>query len=62
MIQLELTENEAVTLANVLDYYVSELRMEIADTEEKRMRDELKIEEDVLKEIAQTLRERLANA
>jgi len=34
MIQLELTENEAVTLANVLDYYVSELRMEIADTEE----------------------------
>jgi hypothetical protein len=59
MIRLDLTETESAALVKVLDYYVSELRMEITDTEQKDLRDALKTEEDVLKKILQTLKERL---
>jgi hypothetical protein len=59
MIRLDLTETESAALVKVLDYYVSELRMEITDTEQKDLRDALKTEEDVLKKIQQTLKERL---
>jgi hypothetical protein len=62
MIRLDLAENETVTLLQVLDYYASELRMEAADTEQKDLRDALKIEEDVLKKILQIPKERLEKA
>jgi hypothetical protein len=62
MIHLDLAEAEAATLVKVLDYYVSELRMEITDTEEKDLRDALKTEENVLKKILRTLKERLGEA
>jgi hypothetical protein len=62
MIQLDLTENEAARLVEVLGYYVSELRMEITDTEHRDFRDQLKGEEDVLKKILQVLKERLGGA
>ncbi len=62
MIHLDLTENEAATLVKVLDYYVSELRMEVTDTEQKDLRDALKVEEDALKKIVHTLKQGLAKA
>jgi hypothetical protein len=60
VIHLELTENEASTLVKVLDYYVSELRMEVTDTEQKDLRDALKVEEDTLKRLVQILKQKLA--
>lgn len=60
MIHLELTENDASTLVKVLDYYVSELRMEVTDTEQKDLRDALKVEEDTLKGLLQMLKQGLA--
>jgi hypothetical protein len=62
MIHLDVTETEAAALVKALDYYVSELRMEITDTEEKDLRDALKTEENVLKKILRTLKERLGEA
>ncbi len=62
MIRLDLTENEGATLVKVLDYYVSELRMEVTDTDLKDLRDQLKAEEGVLKKMLATLKERLAQS
>ena len=62
MIRLDLTENEAATLVKVLDYYVSELRMEVTDTDLKDLRDQLKAEEGVLKKMLATLKERLGQS
>jgi len=62
MIHLDLTENEAAALLKVLDYYVSELRMEVTDTEQKDMRDALKLEEGTLKKIQQALKTGLGRA
>ena len=59
MIQLELNEKDAATLVKVLNYYVSELRMEIADTDRKAMRDSLKTEEAALKSLAEHLQSKL---
>jgi hypothetical protein len=59
MIHLDLAEAEAATLVKVLDYYVSELRMEVTDTEQKDFRDTLKVEEDVLKKILRALKGQL---
>ena len=42
MVRLELTETQAETLREVLDHVLSELRMEIADTDRKVFRDRLK--------------------
>ncbi len=42
MIRLEITEDQAETLREVLDHVLSELRMEIADTDRKAFRDHLK--------------------
>lgn len=39
---IELTRQEAETLTDILESYVSDLGMEIADTERKDMRDEMK--------------------
>ncbi len=56
MVTLELTADDAALLAKVLDYYVSELRMEIGGTDRKTMRDDLKEQEVRLKTIAQSLK------
>jgi len=45
MIRLELSEAEAATLRDVLESYVSDLRMEIAGTEEMGLREALKARE-----------------
>ncbi len=42
MIQIELTENEAATLREALEMTVSELGMEIADTDRQDFRSSLK--------------------
>ena len=52
---LELTDAEAATLEDVLESYVSDLRMEIADTEQMRLRDELKAREALLKRLIERL-------
>ncbi len=51
MVTLTLTEKDVGVLRHVLEYYVSELRMEVAATERQEFRDNLKVEEDVLKSI-----------
>jgi hypothetical protein len=53
--QLNLTENEVLILKKTLDYYISDLRMEIADTEDKDFRDGLKQEEVILTKILKSL-------
>ena len=62
MIRVELKEAEAAALVKVLDYYVSELRMEVAGTEQKDLRDALKSEEDALKSVLQALKTKLGSS
>ena len=62
MIHLDLAEDEVAALVKVLDYYVSELRMEVAGTDRQTLRDALKIEEALLKNVLQTVKERLGKA
>lgn len=51
MARLDLDELEAATLSEVLEDYVSDLRMEIANTDSQEVRDELKERESVLKRV-----------
>ncbi|MDD1717803.1 MAG: hypothetical protein LUO88_01890 [Methanoregulaceae archaeon] len=55
-IQLTLTKTEASTLREVLESYLSDLRMEIVDTEQVEFREQLKEEETVLKKIIEALK------
>ena len=55
MPQLTLTDEEAGTLRRVLEEYVSDLRMEIADTDSMDFRDQLKQEEAFLKGLIEQL-------
>ncbi len=55
MRQLTLTDEEAGTLRRVLEQYVSDLRMEIADTDSMDFRDQLKREETFLKKLIEQL-------
>jgi len=48
MPRLDLTTEEARALREVLDHHLSELRMEIADTDSKDFRDGLKASKDAL--------------
>jgi len=56
MARLELSEEEVRTLAQVLDYALSELRMEIADTDRKDFREGLKAQKQTLASILDRLR------
>lgn len=56
MFHLDLNAEQRTTLIQVLESYVSDLRMEIADTERKDFRDPLKAQEAVLKGLLATLR------
>ncbi len=49
--QLNLSDSELLVLKKVLDNYLSELRMEIADTDQMDYREELKQEEIVIKKL-----------
>ena len=55
MIYLTLTADEVDTLTRALDRYVSDLRMEIANTDNQRFRNELKQEKTTLKTILGSL-------
>ena len=54
-VQVTLTDAEASTLREVLESYLSDLRMEIVDTEDKDFREKLKSEEKILKKIIDAL-------
>jgi len=55
MTQLNLNETEVSTLKKTLNCYLSDLRMEIGDTDQKEFRDGLKREEEVLTRILESL-------
>jgi hypothetical protein len=55
MIELDLTEQERVTLADVLEGCLSDLRMEISDTENKDYREMLKSRKQTLLKVLTTL-------
>jgi hypothetical protein len=55
MYTLNLTQKEVSVLKNVLDEYLSDLRMEVADTDKQDFRNSLKEEEETIKEILGTL-------
>ncbi len=54
--QLNLTDTEALVLEGVLESYLSDLRMEIADTDQMDFREKLKQEEVVVKKILAALK------
>jgi len=55
MIRLELTDDDAKVLREALESYLSDLRMEVADTDRQNFRDGLKQEEATIKTILGTL-------
>jgi len=55
MKRLELDEQQAEMLAEVLESYLSDLRMEIADTDSKDYRDALKARETFLRWVVERL-------
>ncbi len=60
MIRLELTQEEADYLLKLLQYYHSELRMEIADTDAMKFREQLKTEKRQLKNVREKLEQLIA--
>ncbi|HSD60043.1 MAG TPA: hypothetical protein VLC55_04250 [Burkholderiales bacterium] len=56
MFRLELDPEQRNTLIQALESYVSDLRLEIADTERKDFRDPLKAQEQILKGLLAALR------
>ena len=52
---LNLSSEQAETLAQVLEDYISDLRMEIADTDSQEFRDDLKKRELFLKDLLRQL-------
>ena len=55
MINLDITKEENDILAMVLESYLSDLRMEIADTDSMDFRESLKKRKEVLKKVLETL-------
>ena len=60
MARITLTQEEAATLRNVLSSYLSDLRMEVANTDSQPFREHLKREEAMLKKLLQQLDAELA--
>jgi hypothetical protein len=56
MAQLSLTSEEQSIVLEALESFLSDLRMEIADTEKKEMRDVLKNQEKVIGKVLDALR------
>jgi hypothetical protein len=55
MRSIELTNDEAQVLRNVLEAYLREVSGEISNTEKYELRDQLKQEREVIRKIAQGL-------
>lgn len=55
MHRLDLTSEEAYVLRETLGAYLSDLRMEMADTDRKDFRDQLRHRKEVLERIADAL-------
>ena len=55
MIRIELTDEEGGALQELLEYALSELRMEIADTDRKDFREKLKARKELLMTIQKKL-------
>ena len=56
MIQLDLTKEEKDILTEILENDLSDLRMEITDTDSSDFREMLKKQKEVLKKVLETLR------
>ena len=57
MIQLDLTKDEKAILAEILENDLSDLRMEITDTDSLDFREMLKKQKEVLKKVLETLQQ-----
>ena len=57
MVQLNLSPEEQNVLIEVLTACISNLRMEIADTDRKDFRDEIKVRKELLKKIVESLQQ-----
>ncbi len=55
MIRIELTDEEGGALQELLEYALSELRMEIADTDRKEFREKLKARKQLLMAVQKKL-------
>jgi hypothetical protein len=55
MVQITLTPEEAIILRDILNHYMSDLRMEIADTDAMDLREKLKNEEGFLNRLLRQL-------
>lgn len=55
MVELDLNAGETAMLRDILESYLSDLRMEIADTDSMDFREDLKKREVLLKRIIETL-------
>jgi hypothetical protein len=55
MIQLDINPQEQKILKEVLESYLSDLRMEIADTDSQDYREKLKHRKDVLNKVVKVL-------
>ncbi len=55
MIRIELTDEEGGVLQELLEYALSELRMEIADTDRKEFREKLKARKQLLMAVQKKL-------
>ncbi len=60
MVRIELSSEEVEMLHEVLSIYLSDLRMEIADTDNQDFRETLKKQETFLKELLQRLERELS--
>ncbi len=56
MAQISLTDEEGAMLKEIIESYLSDLRMEIADTDQKDFREGLKRKEAFLKDLLQRLK------
>jgi len=57
VVQIEMTPEEAQILLEILEVYLSDLRMEIADTDQTDFREGLKRKEVFLKELIERLKQ-----
>ncbi len=57
VVDLQVTADEAVLLARILANYLSDLRMEVADTDNAAMRRALKAEEDTIRALLSRIEE-----
>lgn len=55
MIRIDLTDDEREILGQILEHELSDLRMEIADTDSKDFRDMLKRRKEVLHKVLEAL-------